>query len=276
MLDYTRALISKTEKDIERAIDIFHFGVQIVYIAYLVYAICTLSNIWYLQLALLVVSIPFLVYDIIATKNLSSLKKEKVSFFKKKAHKKLIGKAKKKRSKVLKVKFYLSHTIKLFVLISAFYPIIITPDTVHPISIMCTTVMVLLWFLSVILELFKIVISGRFGLFSKALQADIEFIYKPADFVKDTFNKIRGKEIEEKPEPTKERKYLDGLVKVVRDERVQKKAAEKLAKKEKRSAWLNSHLSKRRHKKNASSPSDDSLDEATATETLMLETTEEV
>lgn len=272
MFDYTRTLFNKTLKDVTTAFSIFHFGTQIIYIAYLGYLLLMPNNIWYLHLALLAISITFFVYDIVSSRGILAIKNEKPNRAGKRLHSRRLKLARQKKATVTKIKFYVSHSIKLFVLASALYPIIVAPDTVHPLSIMCTTVMVLLWILLVLFEIAKIMLEGRKDLFLEAMQADIEFVTKPVNAVKKFF----GKDVEERAEPTKERAYLDGLVKVVRDERVQKKAEEKLAKKEKRSAWLNSHLPKRRHKKNASSPSDDSLDEATATETLMLETTEEV
>ena len=140
-------------------------------------------------------------------------------------------------------------------LASAFYPIIVAPETVHPLSIMCTTVMVLLWVLRVVLEVIKIVLTGRTELFMEALSADVEFVTKPVNAVKDTFKKLMGKEVEEKSEPSKDRHYLDGLVKNAKDEKSAKKAEEKAAKGEKLSAWLDTHLSKLTAKRSARSSS---------------------
>lgn len=279
MLDYTRAIINKTVKDVETAFTVFHFGTQILYIAYLAYLIFTKNKIWYLHLALLLISAAFLAYDIIATKNITELKKEKISIFKKRKHKARISQAKQQKARIQKIKFYLSHSIKLFVLASAFYPIIVMPDTVHPLSIMCTTVMVLLWILLVVFEVLKIMLEGRVDLFTEALQADVEFVTKPLSLVKDTFKKIMRKEVEEKPEPTQDRLYLDKLVASARDEKSAKKAEAKATKSEKLSSWLDGHLSKLTAKRAANEqPAEvpETQELAVATETAVTEVTEEV
>ena len=244
MFDYSRAIFDKTKKDLDIALTIYRFGIQILYISYLIYLLFTPNKIWYLHLALLAISTAFFVFDIVTTKAIKAIKAEKVSRFAKRAKSERLARAKKRRSDIKKIKFYTSHFIKIFVLASAFYPIIVAPTTVHPLSIMCTTVMVLLWILQIIFEILKLVLEGRGELFMEALHADVEFITKPVGFVKDTFNKLRGKEVEEKPEPTKERKYLDGLVQSIKDEKAAKKAEEKSQKSEKLSSWLDSHLSK--------------------------------
>lgn len=250
MLDYTRALLNKTVKDVTVAVTTFHFGMQAVYIAYLVYLLCAPNKIWYLHLPLLAISITFLIYDIISSKNILAIKKERPARSGKKLHKQRLSIAKQNKAVVTKIKFYSSHVIKLFVLASAFYPIIVAPDTVHPLSIMCTTVMVLLWILLVILEVAKIMLEARKDMFMEALQADFETVTKPITNLKDTINKVMRKEVEEKPEPSKNRVRLDELVQVYREEKAERKAEAKAKRNEKLSAWLDSHLTKLTFKKN--------------------------
>ena len=165
MLDYTRVLLNKTVKDVSNAVSIFHFGMQIVYIAYLTYLLFTPNKIWYLHLSLLAISIAFFIYDVISSKTIIAIKKEKPKRSGKKLHKQRLLNAKQNKAQITKIKFYSAHVIKLFVLASAFYPIIVAPDTVHPLSIMCTTVMVLLWILLVMLEVVKIMFEARKDMF---------------------------------------------------------------------------------------------------------------
>ena len=277
MFDYSRAIFDKTKKDLETALAVYQFGTQILYISYLIYLLLTPNLIWYLHIPLLAISIAFFVFDIITSKSIRAIKSEKVTFRNKRLISKRLANAKKHRSNIKKIKFYASHFIKLFVLAYSFYPIIVAPTTVHPLSIMCTTVMVLLWILQIVFEVLKLVLEGRGELFMEALHADVEFVTKPVDFVKGAFNKIRGKEVEEKPEPTKERKYLDGLVQSIKDEKAAKKAEEKASKNEKLSSWLDSHISKLTSKRGAKAntdiaPSDEgSLAEAKAEESQQTE-----
>ena len=93
----------------------------------------------------------------------------------------------------------------------------------------------------------------------EALHADVEFVTKPVNAVKDTFSKILGKEVDEKPEPTKARLYLDDLVQTAKEEKSEKKAEAKAAKTEKFSSWLDKHFSKSNSK---SKENDDAIEAA--------------
>lgn len=249
MLDYTRTLLNKTVKDVTYAFNIFHFTTQAVYIAYLTYMLIRPNNIWYLHLSLFIISLAFLIYDIIVSKMIRNLKNERPKRSAKKAHRQRILKFRLDRAKYQKIKFYASHVLKLFVLASAFYPIVVYPETVHPLSIICTTVMALLWILLVIFEIVKLMFEAKKDMFMEALQADFEFVTKPINKIKDKFSFITGKETEEKEKPTQNRIYLDELVKVAKEEKAQKKAEVKAERKEKLSAWLDGHLSKLHKKK---------------------------
>ena len=266
MLDYTRALLNKTVKDVSSAVTVFHFGMQTVYIAYLIYLLLTPNKIWYLHLPLLAISIAFFIYDVISSKAIIAIKNERPNRSGKKLHKQRLFNAKRSKAQVTKIKFYSSHVIKLFVLASAFYPIIVAPDTVHPLSVMCTTVMVLLWILLVILEVAKIMLEARKDMFMEALQADFETVTKPITNLKDTINKVMHKEVEEKPEPSKNRVRLDELVQVYREEKAERKAEAKAKRNEKLSAWLDRHITKLSSKKSSIEPKDDEAADKETTE----------
>ena len=76
MLDHTRAVYAKTKRDIDLALALFQFGTQILYITYLICVLLCGSNIWYLHLALLIISSAFLLFDLVTTSNIRSLKRE--------------------------------------------------------------------------------------------------------------------------------------------------------------------------------------------------------
>ena len=244
MLDYTRAIFTKTQKDLDTALTSYNFVTQVIYIAYLVYLMFTPNPIWYLHLALLVISSAFFVFDIVTKNGLNAIKRESFTSQEKRVHKEKLTRAKKRRSEVKKIKFYASHVIKLFVLASALYPIIALPDTVHPFSVMCTTIMILLWVLQVVLEVLKVVLEGRGEMFVEALRADVEFFTKPVNSVKNTFKKMIGKEVEEAADPSKSRLYLDKLVETAREEKKEKKAAARAEFNDKVSSWLDRQISK--------------------------------
>ena len=248
MLDYTKAIMTKTKNDIDTAVTLFRFGTQILYVAYLIYLLLSLSNIWYLYLALLVISVAFLIFDLVTTNQIHIQKEARASIFGNRQRRDNIRNAKRKRESVRKVKFYVSHSIKIFVLASSLYPMIISPETVHPISIICTTVMSLTWLLLIVFEVVKMVLDSRIDLFYEAMRADIEFVTKPASAVKDTINKILGREVEEKPEASKERVYLDELVQSNKNEKAEIKKAKKAERTEKIATWFDEHLPKKKKK----------------------------
>ena len=244
MLDYSKAILDKTQKELEVALRVFQITTQVIYIIYLFYLLFTPNEIWYLHLALLIISAAFFVFDIFSTKEIRAIKKETVSKFGKRKHQEKLTRAKKRKNTVRLVKFYVSHVIKLFVLASTFYPIIVAPDTVHPLSIMCTTVMVLLWILQIIFEVIRFVLEGRAELFMEALRADVEAVTKPITKIKDKINTFMGKEVEERPEPTKARLYLDELVEAAKSEKNAKKTESQSSRTQKLASWLDEHLSR--------------------------------
>ena len=245
MLDYTRAIFTKTKKDFDFTVTLFQFVTQIVYILYLVFCVFSKNNsIWYLHLTLLLISAAFLVFDAITFNGIKIAQNEQIPTSQKKEKSKRIKSIKKRRSNVRKVKFYVSHFLRTLVLLSAFYPIIVSPYSVHPLSIMCTTLMVTLWLAQILLEIVRVVFEKRLDLIIEALKADIEFVTKPVSAVKNTVGRIFGKEPTPEPEPSKERVYLDGLVTKRREEKAEQKATAKAERNEKISSWLDQHLAK--------------------------------
>ena len=267
MLDYTKAIFSKTKRDLDTALTFFQLGTQILYIVYLVCILFTQSKIWYLYLSLLIVSSAFFIFDIITRSGIKSLKELGIPIFGSNEHKEKLQRAKRKRSSIRKIKFYLSHTLKLLVLASSLYPIIASPYNVHPIHIICATVMMLLWIMQIVLEIMRLLFEGRLELFYEAMHADIEFITKPVNSVKNAFKRFVGKEVEEPMAPTKERIYLDGLVEERREEKAAAKRAAKMQKeteneepktrKERLSDWLETHLQVRNRNKPVVEEEDD-------------------
>ena len=249
MLDYTRSILDKTKKDFEITLTLFQFGTQIAYILYLIYVLFTHSSIWYLYLALLVVSVIFFIFDVSSKRDVISLKEMTVRFWHRKKHKEALSHAKKKRKTIKQLKFYISHGLKMLVLASSLYPIITSPYSVHPINIIFTTIMALLWIVQIVLEAMKVMVNARMDMFSEALHADIELVTKPINAIKNKFKQLTGKEIEE-AEPSKHRAKLDEIVEEWREEKAAKKAEERAKRKEKLSDWLDSHLSKFNRSKN--------------------------
>ena len=244
MLDYSRALFSKTKKEVELAYSLYNFGTQIIYIAYLIFMLCVPNPIWYLHLALLIISASFLVFDVVTTNEIKSIQNEKFSLFGILDRRRRLKEAKDLKRGVAKLKFYSSHAIKLIVLATAFYPIFTAPETVGVFSIMSATVMAMLWIVQILFEIFKAILKGRLDLIMEAVKADAEFVTKPINTVKNTVKRFLGKEVEEEPAPSKNREHLDNLVAAKREEKQAQQATVKAEFTEKVSSWLDRQISK--------------------------------
>ena len=208
MFKHTRKLIDQTINDFRSLCAFFSYTTQIIYIIYLAYLLITPTAIWYIHLALLSISLPFFIYDVISTNNINRIREEKPSFwnfFKRRKYNEVLTNAKKSKTKIKRIKFCTSHILKLVVLAAAFYPIIVSPNSVHPLSIICSTFMAIMWLLSLVLELITLIVEKRFEMLKEALSADMEFITKPVNAVKNTFKRIIGTESEAEGGTTEKR-----------------------------------------------------------------------
>ena len=264
MFDYTKTIFKKTVDDLDFALAVFRFVTQTVYISYLVYLLLSHSAIWYLHLTLLIISAAFFVFDIITSHGLKNIRQIEGTPLSNREKRSKIYEANRKRSLIRRVKFCIAHVLKIFVLAISLYPIVASPDTVHPLSIICTTVMVLMWIMQIVFEILRMIFENRGQLFVEAISADIEVFKKPVDAVKNTFRRFMGREVEESPEPTRARKYLDELVAAERAD----KSESKDGKKKKLSEWLESRFSKAGHE---SADADEEMTE----ESEVLEATSE-
>ena len=212
MFKHTGKLTVRTFKDIRKIFTLINFIksfrvsciTQVVYILYLVYMLITPNLIWYIHFALLLISISFFIYDIISYNRVKRLEKNKPSFWriiKRYKHNKIISDAKKSKKKIERINFYISHILKFIILATSFCQILISPNPVHPISVILTTLLFVFWLIQILIH----IIENRLEMFKEALSSDMEFITKPINTVKNTFNRIIGKEGEEKDEATEER-----------------------------------------------------------------------
>ena len=200
MLKHTRKLINQTIDDFRSLCAFFSYTTQIIYIIYLAYLLITPTAIWYIHLALLLISLPFFIYDIISTNNINRIREEKPRFwriFKRRKYNEVITHAKKSKTKIKRIKNYTSQILKLVVLAVSFYPIIVSPNSIHPLSIICSTFMAIMWLLSLALELVTLIVEKRFEMFEEALSADMEFITKPINAIKNTVSRIIGNDDKE-------------------------------------------------------------------------------
>ena len=238
MLDYTKAIFNKTLSDLKLFAKIWTISTLGVYIAYLIYAIAASSGSLVANIILLTLTaVYFALYLIMTLKGSDALKSKR----------KIIKKSYK----------YSKYVINTVTLATALYSIWVTPFAVHPFKLLATVFMAIMLIVQLVLEVSVSIVEKRFGMFVEALRADIEFVTKPVNTVKNVFKKITGQEVEPEKEKSKDRMYLDELVNHERDAKSKAKASAKAERGEKISAWLDSHISKislKRKKKSADEP----------------------
>ena len=73
-----------------------------------------------------------------------------------------------------------------------------TMDQINPIDIILTTLMIIMWILSVLIEIVRNIFNSKKDLFIDAFHKDIEEIKKPITTTTNVVKRIFGKEVEEK------------------------------------------------------------------------------
>lgn len=212
MFDYTQVAWKQIVADFQKILYIVTVFSQAVYAAYLVYALASGAGVFWVNLALLVLSVCYSVFFLVVTK---------------------CGKSpdgvKKKIVKKLGAKIY-----KWCKLLLQIYPVALTVYGLYETSKNVTFFAVLLvcfmivgWILQAIFEIIGAIFSSRFQLLVEGLKADVEEIKRPVSAVGNFFKKITKQETEEVQEPTKHRMKLQEKVEVFRTERQEKKRLEK-------------------------------------------------
>ena len=225
MFDYTKTAVNKIVADFKKFFHRFSVCAQIVYIAYLIYALFANTELWIINTILLVISVAYFIFFLIATA--------------KDADKKL-----KKRVKTIFTRC--KQVIKLFTLGVMLYGIWQTSTHVDPLSVILTALMIVGWVLQILFEVIFTFFLNKVNFVWEAVQADREEITKPVKNIGNFFKRITGKEIEEEKEPTKNRLLLDGMVEEYREKKSEERNAKKRAKKQ---AKLEEKIAKKQAKK---------------------------
>ncbi len=205
MLDYTKAAVETIKKDFERLAFICGILTQMVYIAYMIYSIVTEKGIFYINLALLVLSCAYFSFYLYA--NAQELKK----------------KIKKRAARIFK---RCKQLIKIFNLLVLIYGIWGATKNASPFTVLLLVFMVVGLLLDILLEIILRFFINRANLIMEGIKADYGTVTKPARSVGNFFKKITGKEIPQE-NPTPQREFLEGIVEEKREER----SAQKLEKK---------------------------------------------
>ena len=201
MLDYTRVALKNTARDVKRASFAFTVGANLLYIAYLIYAIIVDAGILYLNIALAALTAGFLVFYIVTT----------------------IDEKKRARKAGVKAYKYIRLGTDFFTLAASVYGIYIASSHATVLSLFLCATSLVGWTVRFILTLLSAYVEAHVNYIMTAISADVDEIKRPLSTVGNVINKVMGNEVEA-PAPTRTRARLDREVNDFREEKAKKRA----------------------------------------------------
>ena len=211
MFDYTKTALDKIKTDFNRLIFVVRIVMQVLGIVYLLYSLIVnlITPSWKLC-----ITIPLLLIAVTA-----------FAFF-------LLEKRKYVQKTVKTISTYCKRSLKFLSLAITMYSLFSAASNVNPADVIFTALLLVIWLLQVVFDLLAYLIISRIDMFKAALVADVEEVKRPVEAVGNFFKRMSGKEIEPPKEKSKHRIWLDEKVSQSRQERAERKKADKQQKKE--------------------------------------------
>ena len=204
MLNYTRAVINESIKDLKKFLFAFSLITQLLYVGYLLYAIIADLGLIYLNIVLGVISLAYLVFFVV-THGAEDKNVKRLAYITR--HTKTIIKL----------------VINAFTLAVAVYGIYISATNTNAISLMLTILMIVFWCVQVVLEVVVFFFEHKKNLFLAGLQKDIEPFANAVNAVGNVVRRVAGREtVEREPLPSSVESYLDKVLEKHRQEKNKK------------------------------------------------------
>ncbi len=241
MLDYTKTAIRKTFDDYKRVDYYRNIITQLLYVGYLVYAVCTKTGFIWVDVALLALSVAYFIFFMVMTRG------------------KPLAPVRKVQKSVAVIFRRSKQLLKLFTLGVMLYGVYFTTQNVTVLSVLFSALMIVGWILQIVFEVLMKIFIARGQLIIEALEADFEGVTKPVKAVGNFFKKITGKEVEPPKEKSKNRVWLDKEVEEYRAEKKEKKKRDKQDRKQEKQERKRADKAAKRDAKNTVflSPVDD-------------------
>lgn len=205
MFDYTKAAFKQTVEDFKKIDFIRNIATQVLYIAYLVYVLCTSVGLLVANILLLVLAVGYFGFFLFMT----------------------LKPPTKRVKEIIKTIFTRSRQlIKLYTLGVMVYGVWLTAEHVTPLALILSSLMIVCWVLQILFEVVFKFFLNRANFIIEGMEADYENMTKPVRTVGNFFKKMTGQEVEEEKAPTKNRIILDQKVALAREERKRQKQAE--------------------------------------------------
>ena len=246
MLDYTKAAIKQTIDDFKKVDYWRNVITQVLYLAYLVYAIVFSAmagtRLLWVNAALFVLSSTYFAFFLYVT---------------------TLTPAQKLHPTVRSTYKHCKRIIKLYTLGVMLYGLCLTTTHITPLAVVLTAFMIVGWVLEILFDVVLQFFINRAHFILEGMEADYENITKPVRSVGNFFKKMTGQEVEEDKPKSKNRIILDQKVAAAKQERADKKREDKFLKKEKKIIEKMRKLDekKRRHQEKKGSADENFFDE---------------
>ena len=211
-LNQTKAAILKIWGDFKKVAFYCNVATQCLTVAYLVYALCAPSGLWYVNTVLLALAVSYSAFFLYMTKHETS----------------------KEFKKIIKTTYkWAKRAIKLFTLGITVYGLFLAADYLTPLALILPTFTIVSWTLGILVELICAVIESRLDYVFEGLAEDFGKVPFLGKWVKD----LTGKDGEEEI-PSEKLLYLRNEVAASEAVKEERRAAEKERKKaKKREKW---------------------------------------
>lgn len=164
MFNNTRIALTQVARDLKFAHRVCTFGIQIFYIGYLIYAICTGLGYLWANISLLAICTLYFIFTVttvdLKSKDLKLIKRNAKHTFR-----------------------WIKISVKAVVVVSMGYSVYISATAPSPMTIILTVISVIGWLLSLSLELISMYVDSRVQMILNGLRADIEDIKRPVEAV---------------------------------------------------------------------------------------------
>ena len=258
MFKYTRAAISMIFDGFKKTLYWATVLSNAVYIAYLIFALCTGTGFWFVNAALLAINVAYLVFFFVMEG-----KKKQAEESKNKQDDKQAERTSSRGNRLFSLFKVLIQFVNLGIII---YGIAFLGNDLPPLNIILVTLMIIFLLLQILFIVLGQVVDGLKVLIEDAWEADMDGMKTPGRVAGNLFRRLLGKEETAAPEPTKAKKKLDKFITKKKEEK-ERKAAAKKAKKAEAKAAKKAEKTEKQPKTAKHQASDTAQAEAAATKT---------
>ena len=211
MLKYTLAAITKISEEVKQFLFMFTILPQVVYIGYIIYAICVDAGYLWANIAFGVISAAYLSVYV-----MTYGKKDK--YYKELRH------------DARHIKTWIILPLKAITIATTVYGIFVATSHTNTVTVVLAAFSVLLWGVQLIFEVADCIIEDKLELLKTALIKDFEPVIKTKNTITSALNWVKG--VDEEPEEIVVNQRKVGIL----EREIERKRAAKAAKKAARSA----------------------------------------